>query len=376
MKKLFPLFLIATVSISTTGCKKKYQEGYDAGYSQGHTQGHDETYQSGYSDGNADGMANGYDNGYAIGHTDGYGEGWEESRDLYATDEYELGFIDGNRIGFQDGFAIGNADGLVDGAADGATDGYNHGYNTGYNLGYNDGEDDGFDVGYSHGYSDGYSDGSVDGYDTGYDDGYDERWWINYDNGYDDGYDEGWDDGDYDGYGDGYDDGWDDAYSYYSSTASKNPMVKLASTLNADLIDYSKLAKFDSKNTIETGLVFAREGRSVDMEKLAALKQQHYLNEMSKQLEARFGLSRSSSNRIATIAHQYNLLGNTRELTAEDASNFSKELIGFDMNQIQNAFKKSMKGDSKELNSLLNSASSKVGTSAEKFNQMINEIFF
>lgn len=372
MKKLFPLFLLATVSISSPGCKKKYQEGYDAGFSQGHTQGYDETYDGGYSDGKEDGIATGYENGYATGYTDGYSEGWQESRDLYASDEYELGFIDGNRIGFQDGFAIGNADGLIAGTADGATDGYNNGYNTGYNSGYSDGEDDGFSMGYNNGYAIGNADGSVDGYNDGYDDGYDERWSINYNNGYDD----GWSDGDDDGYGDGYDDGWDDAYSYYSSTSSKNPMVRLASALNSDLVDYSKLNKFDSKSSIESGLVFSREGSSVDMEKLAALKQQHYLNEISKQIQARFGLAKESANRIATIAHQYNTLGGSRELTNDDASNFSKELIGFDMNQIQNAFKKSMKGDSKDLDKLLNSASTKIGTSSENFNHMINTIFF
>lgn len=372
MKRIFPLFLLTTFCVVTPSCKKKYLEGYDAGFSQGHEQGYDETYDSGYSDGKEDGLATGYESGYTLGHSDGYTLAWGESRDLFASDVYELGFIDGNRFGFQDGFAVGNADGLVVGFNDGTADGYSDGYNTGYNIAYADGRSDGYSVGYNHGYGDGYDDGEDDGYNDGYDDGWDDRYYINYDNGYDDGYDEGWDDGDYDGYGDGY----DDAYAYYNSTASKNPMVRMASALNADLIDYSKLKKFDTKSTIETGLVFNREGRSVDMEKLASLKERHYLNEMSKQIQARFALSTKSSQRIATIAHQYNKLSGSRELTKEDASNFSKELVGFDMNQIQNAFRKSMKGDSKDLNSLLDNASKKVGTDSEKFNQMINEIFF
>jgi hypothetical protein len=148
--------------------------------------------------------------------------------------------------------------------------------------------------------------------------------------------------------------------------------------VNADLIDYSALPKFDSQNAIEMGTIVLNhaDGGTVDLEKLGALKEQHYLNAMKNQLEVRFQLTSDSATRIATIAHQFNKLSGSRELTSEDASSFTKNLIGFDMHQIETAVKKSMQGQSSDLDSLLESAAKNVGTSPEKFNSMITEIFY
>jgi hypothetical protein len=153
-------------------------------------------------------------------------------------------------------------------------------------------------------------------------------------------------------------------------------MINLANAVNADLINYAKLKKFNSQTVVTSMGASHADSGSVDMEKLAALKEKHYLNEMTRQLIARFDLKQGPASRIATIAHQYNRIANGRGLTTEDASRFSKELIGFDMAQVEVAVKKSMKGDSSNLNTLLDQASDKVGTTPEKFNQMITEIFY
>jgi len=111
------------------------------------------------------------------------------------------------------------------------------------------------------------------------------------------------------------------------------------------------------------------------MGKLIALKEQHYLNAMSSQLQTRFGLTHTSAQRMATVAHQFNQVAGSRDLTEADASAFTKELVGFDMGQIATAVVQSKKGDSEMLNALLEKASKKVGTSPEDFNNMISTIF-
>jgi hypothetical protein len=78
---------------------------------------------------------------------------------------------------------------------------------------------------------------------------------------------------------------------------------------------------------------------------------------------------------MATVAHQFNKVAGSRDLTEADASAFTKELIGFDMGEIAGAVIESKKGQSDKLNALLNKASKKVGTSPEDFNSMISTIF-
>lgn len=381
MKRINSTISILMVSaIMLLGCKSKYEKGYDAGFTEGHAEGYADTYDTGFNDGKTDGLATGYSNGFDQGLVTGYTDGWQLSRDTFATAEYENGYTEGDRTGYAAGFETGFAGGLVVGEVDGGIDGFNTGYSNGYNTGYNSGHADGYTIGYNDRYDNGYNDGADDGYADGFDDGYDDRYddnWSRGDaDGYADGYDDSYDDGYADGDSDGYWDGYDDGYDYGSSSKSNNPAVKLAAMVNADLIDYTKLKKFDAKNTIETGFEFSREGKMVDMEKIAALKEKHYLNEMTNQLVSKYSLSRSSASNIATISHQYNKTSGSRELTEADASQFSKNLIGFDIAQIETAFKKSLKGDSKDLKGLLEKASRNIGTSSEQFNNMVSEIFY
>ena len=97
---------------------------------------------------------------------------------------------------------------------------------------------------------------------------------------------------------------------------------------------------------------------------------------MGQQIQARFGLSKQSAQKVAVTAHQFNKLAGSRALTAEDASAFSKDLIGFDMGQIETAVRKSAKGESSDLKSLVDKASQNMGTSPEQFNKILTEIFY
>lgn len=383
--------LMATAFLGTS-CNSKYDQGFDAGYGQGYSQGKDETYQTGYNDGLSDGQTDGYNTGFADGETDGYNEGYDDARDDFASDEYNDGFAQGETQGYSNGYTVGYDGGYLDGKEDGLDDGFDDGYDQGYGIGFNNGEAQGYTVGYNNafsegvvdgqnqGYSIGYGDGFEDGDAAGYADGYDDGYYDAGNTGYNDGFDDGYDDSYAISYDEGYEAGFDDGYDYGIglSAPSTNPSVKLANQVNKDLINYAALPKFDSKSVLESGtIVFSHDaGGSVDMEKLAALKEQFYLNAMGSQLQSNFGLSSESAKRIATVAHQYNKIGSSRSLTEKDASAFSKELIGFDMAEIEGAVKKSAQGQSNDLKGLLDQASKKIGTTPENFNKMISEIFY
>ena len=333
MKKYIVL-IIATAFLGT-GCKKKYEEGFASGQADGIVEGRIDGYDEGYADGNAEGNDQGYDTGYAEGYASGHDSGYTEGEAYFSYAGYDEGHADGYQVGHTRG----------------DIEGFNHGYDVAY--------DEFYDVGYAEGKPvgqvDGYADGKVDGIADGKVDGYND--------GYDDAYDEGWDDG------------YDDAYYGYSGK-SNNPQVKMIAMLNADLFNYSKLQKFDSKAVVASmGLSHANNG-TVDMEKLASLKEQHYLNQMAVQLNAKFGLSVNRAKEVAIVAHQFNKLSGTRELTEKDANSFAMEVAGVNMKEVENAIKKSLKGDSALLNEVLGSISKRNGISSENVNEMISQIFF
>jgi flagellar biosynthesis/type III secretory pathway protein FliH len=349
MKK-YVVILIAA-SFLGTGCKKKYEEGFNAGKQDGIVQGRLDGSDEGYSNGFSDGVQQSYDTAFTQGHADGLVTGYSEGSDYFLT------------AGFEEGHSDGQYDGQIAGDQAGYAVGYNTAYDSFYSSSYINGEDDGYD--------DGYSDGRSDGYDDGYSDGSDDSYYDGYDDGFDDGYDDGY----YDGYDDGYYDSSDQGRANGSAIKSNNPSVKIAAMVNSDLIDYSKLKRFNSRPYLSIGLNHADNG-TLDMEKLSALKEKHYLTQMSHQIQVRFGLSSDRSYNIAKAANQFNKLSGTRELTDKDAELFATNVIGIDIKSIENALAKSMKGDSKLLNELLKSVAVHNETSPEKVNQIITEIFF
>jgi flagellar biosynthesis/type III secretory pathway protein FliH len=392
MKKY--IVLIMATAFLGTGCKDKYAEGFAAGetqgvadgrvdgYNQGSTDGYNSVFQVNYDTGFADGKVVGHANGYSEGEAyyttndnygNGFSDGWDQSYGLGETD----GKADGYELGYNTQYAVGYANGVTPGLNDGLADGFSDGYDTGATDGYNDGYTDGESVEYSIGYNDGYSDGDVEGYSNAYSVGYDEGFIDGEVTGFSSGEIDGAADGEIDGYDAGYDVGFDDGYdaTLGLSTKSSNPSVKLAAMVNADLIDYSNLQKFDSKSAVSSMALSHADNATVDMEKLAALKEQHYLNQMAVQLNAKFGLSGDRARQVAKVAHQFNKLAGTRELTEKDANVFAVEVIGKNMKEVEVAVKESMNGNSALLDEVLATIGTTNGLSSENTMEIITTIF-
>ena len=400
MKNYIVLFMASAFLV--TGCKDKYQEGFNAGKTKGAADGESQGYSEGYDAGYTSTYQGAYDTSYAEGRTQGHGEGYAEGKAYYTSnDNYGAGFNDGWSQGYargddqgyadgyeesydpnytagyddhvNEGYMDGYDDGHDNGRVAGASDGYNDGYDDASAISYYDGYDDGFADGESSGYYEGKEDGYADGATEGYNDGYDDGSYY----AYQDGYDYGYGIGETDGYNDGYDAGWDDGYdaAIGSSVKTTNPSVKLAAMVNGDLIDYSKLQKFDSKTAASMAMNHADNG-TVDMEKLASFKEQHYLNQMSQQLKARFALSADRAKDIAVVAHQFNKLAGTRELTEKDANVFAVEVIGKNLKDVEVAVSKSLKGESDDLKTMLNDIAKHNKTTPENVNKIIGEVFF
>lgn len=392
MKRYIVLFM-ATAFLGVS-CKDKYQEGFNAGQTQGLSDGRRDGLTQGYNAGFTAGANGSYQTGYNDGRAAGQTEGFNDGRAYYTShNTYGHGYDDGFVIGFNDGkldggddgyedaynahFDIGRANGYNVGLADGLSDGYNSGFNRGDIDGFNDGVEDGAAATYQNGYNAGYAAGDYQGFNDGYEDG-------RYDGnqvGYDAGYADGSDDGDAAGYSDGYDDGWTDGvyagtYGLSSASKSSNPSVKLAALVNSDLINYSSLKKFDSQAARSSLGLSHADASTVDMEKLATIKEQYFLNQMGQQIQARFGLSSERSKEIAVVAHQFNKLAGTRELTDKDADAFAVSIIGHNLKDIESAVKKSAKGESELLNKMLSDIADHNKTSPENVNSIISTIFF
>ena len=97
---------------------------------------------------------------------------------------------------------------------------------------------------------------------------------------------------------------------------------------------------------------------------------------MKSQLQVRFGLSQKSAGKIATVAHQYNKLADSRALTSEDVSSFTKELVNYDMNQVSSSVLAQLQGNDKPMKDMVNSFSKALGEKPETVNRMIKEIFY
>lgn len=307
----------------------RYAEGFAAGKAQGHSEGKTE----GYTLGKADGYKEGYDKGYDDGDKDGYAR----AEAYFKTADYSKGFADGNKqglgVGYTEGYVVGKKDG----------------YDLGYSDGYDDGELDGYDFGYDAGYDDGYDAGADDGYEVGYDVGYD----------------------------DGYD------FGRYGLSVGKAPKLQgyadVLSAFHDGLIDYSaiKAPVQTRRGLVANGELLLSEVSMTNKDTLkkAAVVEQYLVVEMSKQVKAKFGLSAERSLKIAKAANHFRKYATSRALTSEDTNAYAKEIIGADFGKISKAYESSMKGDLTDLNSLLEVAAEKNGTTPEKMGEIVTKMF-
>lgn len=362
------LSVLAAVSMLglSVACKDKYAEGFNAGQSQGY--------------------AEGYDDGYVDGDKDGYDRGYADAKVYFASADYNNGFNDGKaqgiQIGYSQGYNVGKQDGVIQGYNQGKTDGYNQGYSAGKSDGYGLGYDDGYDDGYVDGKADGSNPAAItaaynNGYNAGYDDGYDDGWVDGDTHGYNDGYDDGF----ADGYDIGFDDGWDAAYGLSVGPAKKLAgTAQVLSVFHNDLINYSKIAAPKAtKRGLVAGSRMIFEETSLtnkDLEKRAAAVETYLVTEMGKQVKAKFGLSNERSVKIAKAANHFRKFSSSRALTAADTNSYASEIIGVDMGSLQKAYRSSAKGEVSELNSALEKAAEKNGTSPEHMGQLMAKMFF
>lgn len=341
------LALLATTSMLalSVGCNDRFNEGIEEGKKQGYTQGYDD----GYKDGDKDGFA--------------------RAQDYFASADYQDGFRDGKaqglELGYSQGYGVGKNDGIKQGYNTGYTDGYRDGDKVGYNSGYKDGYNRGTDEGYDYG----YTDGKKDGYDIGYTDGHKDGQVVGYDLGWDDGWDAG------------YDAGFEDGY--YSLSVGKTKKMKgyadVLSMYHNELFDYSKIqAPVHTKHGLVANgnlLLSETDSASKDLLKRNAVVEQYLVFEMAKQVKSKFGLSDERSLKIAKASNHFRKFASKRAVTSEDANAYATEIIGADFSAIEQAYKGALKGNSSELNSLLEKAAEKNETTPEKMSEIFAKLF-
>ncbi len=119
--------------------------------------------------------------------------------------------------------------------------------------------------------------------------------------------------------------------------------------------------------------LFSEEVTSLkDLETMGAKIEISSIKDLSNKLVADYGLSTDRAEEVAKSLQTYNKLTSKRSLTAQEKNNFSKELLGVDYSKAFNAI---LSGDQEDLNSLLDKAAEKNGTSPEQVSAIINELF-
>lgn len=112
--------------------------------------------------------------------------------------------------------------------------------------------------------------------------------------------------------------------------------------------------------------------QSKDLEKVAAMMQSFKISKVGEALAAEFGLSDVRGREIAKVATEWTKLSKSRSLTNEDAKAFSKELLGVDIVEAQNAVMKKMEGDESAFDNLMEQAANANGTTPEHMNKLMS----
>lgn len=383
MNKLLTSALVLSFGFGLTSCKYS-QSDYDSGVANAETKGYNNGYNSGFNDGEDKGFNSGYAQGQTDGYAQGYAQGVLDAGNLDYNDGYNDGYAAGDNAGYNrgynDGSATGYTSGYSDGYSDGDTDGYADGYNAGVADGYNAGYDDGFDDGVVISYDTGYDDGFDDGYDVGADDGYDNGLGDGYDAGIDDGYDIGFDDGYDGGYNDGYDFGFDDGWfaAGGSSSDKRSAAQALTATFLQDLIDFDKVKSPKAVLTDPANkrlLLSSTAGMTVDTKKKKAILNKYIVGAMKNQLISKFGLPEKRSHQIAKLANHMIKASNNGEINMTTVNSFSEKVLGSNFSDMQNAYKSSLKGDSKKLNSIVDKAAELNEITPEHTQKIMGQLF-
>ncbi len=341
-----------------------------------------EAYDDGYNDGFGDGYVKGDQDGFARGDAHGYNRGFQEGSSADVTTAYNNGYTAGDAAGFNRGFDQGYSQGdsagfnrgQQQGFQQGQSVGYQNGLGVGYDMGYDDGYGDGFDDGvyisYDAGYNDGFGDGIDIGYDYGYNDGFFDGEFVGYDMGYGHGFE--------DGYDIGYDDGWFDAWGFSKDIGKASSSHKIAAKMLNDLIDFKSLKSPKQVVTdVETQrlMMNSTSGMTMDSKTQNAILEKYLINSMKEQLQTHYGLKEDRSLKIARLANQMIKVSGERQLSAKETNLFAQEVIGSDLVKMKEAYEKSMKGQSEELNQLIEKAAEVNGITPEHTSKIMSKLF-
>ena len=111
---------------------------------------------------------------------------------------------------------------------------------------------------------------------------------------------------------------------------------------------------------------------SKDLEKLGQKVEKMNLKKVEEHLVSEFGLSEDRAFAVAKLAQGWKKASKSRQMTAEDSKVFFKEVLGFDASEGLKAFKKSMEGDSKDLDALIVKAAETNDTTPEHMKDILS----
>jgi len=123
----------------------------------------------------------------------------------------------------------------------------------------------------------------------------------------------------------------------------------------------------------ETGLEYSMENSSIkDLEKMGALIDRNNNQNLADLLASEFGLSEVRAVKVARLSSHWSQLSKSRSMTEADADAFSEELLGVNINEVKEAYKLSIEGDSAFLDGLFEQAADLNGTSPEAMRDLMD----
>ena len=109
--------------------------------------------------------------------------------------------------------------------------------------------------------------------------------------------------------------------------------------------------------------------QSRDLETIAALEETAAVKMMSFALSSQYSLSSARADELAMLSYRYKKLENARELTASEKDLFAMKALGVSMNDVE----RSLKGDGKSYQNLLETAAQVNRTTPEQIGQFFQE---
>jgi len=134
---------------------------------------------------------------------------------------------------------------------------------------------------------------------------------------------------------------------------------------------------WDNSNNTSVSMIFTEErGPVKDLEKLGAIKEAYATKKIKDVLTYDYGLSEKRSADVAKLVINWKKISGNRSMTNADADAFTKKLIGVNINEATNAYKRSIEGDSSSLDSLIKTAANANETSPESMRDLFNNLVF